>query len=1214
MRLFHGLDRLVTSRITVGFVLFALLALLLWYGGPKLAIDGARPLESQLHRLIAIAVLAVVFLLLEVFRRWRLRRLNRSILSSLGGTGGGPGELEGIGRIREGYMMLGEALRGHGGARMRDRRHLYHQPWFLLLGEPGAGRSAALANSGLEFVLDTGHVGASSGRTRDSAGECGWWVTDDAVFVVAPGDFVARPGPAQSAEWEELLDCLKSSRRRYPLNGIVLAIPADRLTDESGVIGVADEMRRRVQEAMTRFRLVLPVYLVVTKCDRIAGFNQYFLDLDTERRAHPLGVMLPLGKPRPLFARAEGRDMFPASAAPGAAALAAFSEGFRGFVADLSAWAATRLETERKAEYRRLIFGFPQQVQALGAPLEAVVRRIFGPSRFRRDALFRGVFFTSACRSGPIADMLAEAHREAWNLTLPEPAVQVAGSSTSFFVRGLLRDVILPECTLTGHDPSVRRRSLAKIGVAFALTGTAAAALGGSLWLGSTDVERQTLAVTNVLDSHERGRTDPRHRDFIRAALRIAPLGSEARRGTSVGGVRLQEDAWTSVVRENADRLGTFAGRYMLRHPIELSESLDSAYAAAARAVVRPAVVRALGDEVVRTAEAGEDSIESLRELLALYLGLADTERFDPRALAVWAGRHARGRLPLSADAQAQVVAVVGDAFGEPLVAEPIDPAVVVVARERLRVPPGKWIHERMMAAPGARAMPDVAIESALGERVGGVYAATGDGMPAPVVRGYFSEPGFYEQFLPNAPRAIREYRSNDWLVGTGAAAVGDDRLFADLGAAYADDYITAWNEFLDGVTLPKVATMSEALRLMEALLGGDSPLDALVGLVSEHTVLPAVRGSEEKESNTLADAGETPGGAHGAIEGKAQEAMERRYGSWPGDDVMRAFAPYHALDDDRTGNLPGLAEIRNRLGALHTVMATVDGEPDPDAAAFGEIRRWVADPRDSEVGALHRVLVAQPEPLRRMLAGLSNQSTAILMHAARRHLDRRWRDTVLDECRRMIDGRYPIDRTAATPVAPDDFEAFFAADGAVDRFYRDRVEPFVDTAASAWEERAVHGYRIGLRAEALAAFRAAAVIRTAFGLDSATLGDAGFTIEPVYLDSDATTVTVETGHRTFSYRHEPPRRFRMKLAEEAVSITLADRAGTVHVGRTNAPWAWFRTFDRHRIESAGVSDQFDFTVRIGGLEAGFRISADSTVNALSASALAGFRCEERLL
>ena len=1213
MPLFHLINRLFTSRIAVGLVLFVLLALLIWYGGPKLGIDGTEPLASQTNRLIAIAVLAVLFLALEAFRRWRLQRLNRRILSSLGGAGGAP-DLDGrLGRVREGYLMLCEALRGHGGARPRDRRHLYEQPWYLVLGQNGSGRSTALAGSGLDFVLDNGHMQPSSGRVPGRGGECGWWVTDDAVFVVAPGDFVTELGPAQAAEWDDLLDCLKSGRRRHPLNGIILTMPASLLLHEATALETAGQMRRRVQEAMAHFRAMLPIYLLVTKCDRIAGFSQYFSSLDAEERARPLGVTLPLPTSRPLFGRARDGDMFRSGGPPGAAALTAFTERYRHFIAGLAAWTPVRLEAEREPRHRRTIFGFPQQMQALGEPLETVVRRMFGPSRFRREALFRGVFFASACQRGPITDIVMQVHRQAWELAVPASPAHDPERAASFFLKGLFQDVILRERGLTGRDPAVQRRSLLATGIAFALTGTAALAVGASLWLGSVDAARQTGAMSQALAAFEITRAAVPENDFAQAALAVAPLRPEPNPDRVLNSDSVETGGWSRMLLRNARRLGTRAGRTMLRIPTGLSEQMDTAYVAAAHALVRPAVAKQLGDEVAVLAGADEGSIDTLRERLAIYLGLADTARFDVDALREWAGRHALGRYPLDADAQAQVVAVVGHAFDGVDTAPPIDAATVAAARARLRTPAGGEIHARMVAHYSG-ALPAMTVSDSMDERAARGFASAEAGVAAPSVPGYFSEPGFYEQFLPNAPRAIRAYRSNDWLAGEDAAAASDEQLFAEVGVVYARDFIAVWNDFLDGLALRKVSTSAQALQLMESLLSSDSPLDALVGMVAEHTALPVVRGSGDKAARTTAGTNGAEGRVLDTLSADAQEAVGQRYGTWPGDAVRQAFTSYRALHDGRTGELPGLGEVRSRLGDLHSVMAMVDGEPDPGAAAFGEIRRWIDHPRESEVSALRRVMMTQPTPLRRMLVDLSDQSTAILMRSARDHLARHWRNTVHDECRRAIGGRYPVERKADTAIAPADFETFFAAGGAIDAFFKEHIRSFLDTAGASWMERGIHGHRIGFRDSALEMFRHAGTIRDAFGLDSASLDDAGFTIEPVYLASDALWVAVETDHETFSYRHEPPRRFRMKLAEEAVSISITDRTGTAHVSRLNAPWAWFRMFDRFRLEPAGVPDQHDFTVDVGGLEAGFRISADSIVNPLAARILTDFRCEERLL
>ena len=1210
MRVFHFFNRLLTSRIAVGLVLFVALALLVWYGGPELAIDGAEPLASRTNRLIAIAVLAVLFLGLEAFRRWRLGRLNRRILSSLGSIDEAPGPGDRTGRVREGYMMLCEALRTHGGA--RARRRLHEQPWYLVLGETGSGRSTALAGSGLEFVVETGRLEPFGGRGPERGGECGWWVTEEAVFVIAPGDFVTEPDRTQAAEWGDLLDCLRSSRRRHPLSGIILTMPATSLLYEGTAIRIAGQMRQRLQEAVTRLRSVPPVYFLVTKCDRIAGFTEYFSSLNAEERSRPLGVTLPLERSLRASRCASEPGMPQSGTLSGTTVVAAFTERYREFIAGLANWIPYRLEAERDTSHRCRIFGFPQQMQALGEPIQAVVRRIFRPGHFRRGALFRGVYFASARQRGPITDIVARVHRQVWDLAVPEPPKHDPERATSFFLDGLFQNVILPERRLVARDPAVRRRWLVVDAGILVLGGIVAAALGASLWLGSLYAERQSTQVSHALVAHRISRAAVPENDFVRAALAVAPLRTASRPIEEVGGEPTGDAGWGPRLRRGANRLGTHAGRVMLRIPSGLSERMDAAYAAAAYTMVRPAVVRELGEELRSLAGADQAPVERLRERLGLYLGLADSSRFDADALREWAGWHARGRFPLSREAHAQVVDAVAVAFDARDKPYRLDAATVAAARERLRMSPGAEIHARMK--DDARELVEITIGTALGERMAWVLAQVAPGMSVPSVPGYFSEPGYYEQFLPNAPRAIRHFRRNDWLVGEDAAATPDEQFFAEVGELYARDYVAAWRDFLDDLALPKVATAAQAMRLMESLLSSESPLDGLVRMVAEHTVLPVVRGSEENATGGPGRTGETGGGVLDAVNGKTRDAIERQYAMWPGDAVRREFTSYHALRDERTGNLPGLAEIRSRLGALHSVIAAVNGEPDPDEAAFRELRRWIVNPREAEVNALRRVTTAQPQTLRRMLADLSDQSLAILTRSARRHLGRHWRDTAHDECRRAISGRYPIDRKAGIAIAPRDFEAFFTAGGTVDRFFRERIEPFVDTTAEPWKERGLHGRRIGLRDEALEMFRNAVVIRDAFGLDAGTLGSAGFMIEPVHLDSNALWVTVETNHETFTYRHEPPRRFRMKVAEEAVSISIAHRTGSVHVSRLNAPWAWLRMFDRFRLQPAGVPDQFDFKARVGGLKAGFRISADSTINPLAARTLTEFRCEERLL
>ena len=1208
MKFFYFLNRLASSRLTLGLVLLILLALLIWFGGPRLSIDGATPLTSQTSRLVAICALGAVFLSLEVFRRWRLERLNRHILHDIGGAqSASSGLSERSGRVREGFMLMCETLREHMGVHRRGRRYLDQFSWYVLLGASGSGRSTALSNSGLEFPLETPATVASSlGSSVDSREYCGWRVTDEAVFIDAPGAFVTQPGPEEASEWQDLLDCLKSARPRRPLNGVILTLPADRLLDEALEPEALDRIRHYLQDMLAHFGTTLPVYVIVTKCDKVVGFVDFFSNLDAKERERPVGVALPLMEHKsrawtPLWSpHPQGHAQ---AVSPSVQTLTAFAERYRDFTARLAEWTLTRLHTERQSDSRRRIFAFPQQMQALSAPLGTVLRRVFGPSRFRREALLRGVYFCSARQEGPVLDLLMKAHQEAHALQPPVPSAHNPRRDAAFFFKGFIQQVLLPEHSLVGLNPRLERRRLLRLGAAWAAAGVVIGTLCVSWWLANDRTGQQVAAISEALDAHDQQQTVlPTQPNVSQAALVVAPLRRHVSAETAQGGAL-----------QTAARFGA----HMLRSPVELSERAETAYHLAATTLVRPAVLRDLGHDIVDLARAGGPT-DQLRSLLALYLGLSETSRFDSAGLNGWAAEHARGSYPLSPEKQADIIAVVGDVFDGLDTSLLLDENVVTAAREQLySMPPAERLYAQLTAH--SRALAEVSLDTALDIPAASFFTSVYPGTPLPSVPGFYSEPGFYEHFLLDAPRVIHGWRQHDWLLGSAWTTANDERLFTAVSRLYARDYVSAWTAFLGGLSLWPVETPGQALRLLEALLAGDSPLDGLVRTVSLHTVLPLVRGSDQKDAADplQTEAVEAEDGsvlsALGSIAGEGEEAIERQRAKWPGTRIQRAFASYHALHNGKTGNLPGLAEIRAALNNLHGVIAAVANASNPEAAAFDTVRQWIDNPSEAQVGGLRRAAAPQPEPLRRMLFDLSDQALRLLMTSARHHLDARWQSSVLEECQRAIRGRYPTDRRAETVIAPDDFGLFFARDGVINQFFEQHVSPFVVTSGDTWQERSIYGHQVLFSADALAAFRNAGTIREAFNLDGAGLNGLEFTITPAYLDNRATRVTVRTENRTFSYRHEPPRRFRMKFADEAVEISITDKAGVSHVNRLSGPWAWFRMFDRFQLQATSIPDRFHLMVNIGGLEASFNIAADSTLNPLTLSALTDFGCEERL-
>ena len=151
---------------------------------------------------------------------------------------------------------------------------LYSLPWYVLIGPPGGGKTTALRASGLRFPYLSGEKGAVKGigGTRN----CDWWFTNEAVLLDTAGRYTT--GEEDRDEWFAFLDMLRSNRTKKPIDGVMVAISVESLGkgDAAAAANEARRVRERIDELMSRLDMVVPIYVVFTKCDLIQGFMETF--------------------------------------------------------------------------------------------------------------------------------------------------------------------------------------------------------------------------------------------------------------------------------------------------------------------------------------------------------------------------------------------------------------------------------------------------------------------------------------------------------------------------------------------------------------------------------------------------------------------------------------------------------------------------------------------------------------------------------------------------------------------------------------------------------------------------------------------------------------------------------------------------------------------------------------------------------------------------
>src|SRR5215468_133489 len=330
--------RFITSRWVLSFVGVAILAVLVWLFGPLLEM-----LEGWVARLSVILALLVIWagtnLVLDLLRRRREQKLEKAVAETADSEDDSAHEeAAALGERMSTALALLKKARG-------TRGYLYEQPWYVIIGPPGAGKTTALLNSGLKFPL-AAEMGQGAVAGVGGTRLCDWWFTDEAVLIDTAGRYTTQDSQAavDRAGWDTFLDMLHRTRPRQPLNGVIVAIALSDIAAAPNEerIAHARAIRRRVKELEERLAIRLPVYALFTKADLIAGFTEFFDDLDRDRRNQVWGVTFPLRKGEP-------------------GVVTTFRDELKLIVERLDQRLFERLQAEQSPDRRGLIAGFPTQ-------------------------------------------------------------------------------------------------------------------------------------------------------------------------------------------------------------------------------------------------------------------------------------------------------------------------------------------------------------------------------------------------------------------------------------------------------------------------------------------------------------------------------------------------------------------------------------------------------------------------------------------------------------------------------------------------------------------------------------------------------------------------------------------------------------------------------------------------------------------------------------
>ncbi|MFC5547633.1 type VI secretion system membrane subunit TssM [Massilia aerilata] len=1118
----------LTNRRVMAVTGIAALAGLLFLGAESLEVAA---IWAVLAGLLLLAAWGAWWLARSWWRKRAAARLSEAIVAQADNP-----KRDDAPVLRKGMLEAINTIKTSKLGLTRGAQALYELPWYMIIGNPAAGKSSAIKHSGLTFPIPGSKAVQGVGGTRN----CDWFFTTDGILLDTAGRYSVVE--ADRAEWFSFLDLLRRHRRRAPINGIIIAVSVAELAGGSpeGSIELAKSLRTRVQELTERLGVHAPVYVVFTKADLIAGFSDFFHDSDRAERERVWGATQRYNR------RSTPQDV-----------LAFFDIHFDELYDGLKEMSLATMAGNRSAAMRPGVFTFPLEFASLKPQLRAFLATLFEENTWQFKPVLRGFYFTSALQEGMVENLSSRRVASRFDLQLKngEQKGEQHEEQSGFFLLDLFRKVIFADKELVKRYTSPAATRL-KYAAFFAATVLLGCALGGWSW--SYMGNRQLVA--NVQ----------------------ADLDKVMKMQARTGGLQSRLEA-LDILQDRIEQLEKYRGErpwalsFGLYQGEALERKLRDEYFAGVREVMVQPVAGALeallaemnanasqldpNAQAAPSARPGQPyqdvsatNIGDAYNALKTYLMLADKSHAEPGHLNDQLTRYWRVWLQANRGGMAKEQMIRSAerlmTFHLSHIADPAWPQITPklslldTARENLRrVVRGTPARERVYADIRTRAgtrFPAVTVARIVGEQDQGLVVGSH------AVPGAFTRDA-WEKFVLGAIREAsnRELQSNDWVLKTVAKddltlEGSPEQIQKTLIDLYKADYAKEWAKFVQGVTIADLNGFEASVQAMNRL--GDpqtSPLAKVLKTVYDETSWDdpgQARANQAKlkrgvmawfrevvlrqapsEARQIADAAAPMPGMAG-VAGAAAGPVGREFAG-----VARLVGIKEKDASLMTGYLDALSKLRSRLNQLKN-----QGDPGPGAK---QLMQQTLEGNGSELAdalkyvdeqMLTGMTDAQKQMLRPLLVRPLVQTFAMIVLPSESEINKTWQAQVVEPFQKNLAGKSPFSPAAQMQAGAAEIGQVFGPDGAVAKFVTTTMGPLVVRRGDVLSSRTWADIGVTLAPQVVSGFPGWIAPLSANGVATGGGPQTVFQLLPMTAPG-VTEYTIEIDGQQLRYRNTPP-------------------------------------------------------------------------------------------
>lgn len=945
-------------------------------------------------------------------------------------------------------------------SRLGDRKGntaLYELPWYMVIGNPAAGKSSAIYHSGLRFPFEEHHQQMMSSGLSGTR-NCDWFFSTEGVLLDTAGRYSVYA--EDHSEWLGFLNILKKNRSKAPVNGLIVIVSIAELVSQSPEksIKLAKNLRARIQDLTERLEVFAPVYLVFSKMDLIAGFTEFFDCYDAQEFDQVWGATLPY------------------TANSSEQALELFEKHYNILYDGLKSVSTTHLSRRHSQPISPSVMTFPLEFKSLKPVLKTFISTLFQENPYQFKPIFRGFYFTSALQDGviesPMTEQIADdfhlIHSDDSELGLPKQSVS---QNHGYFLKGLFSNVILKDKHLVRQhiNPTKKRqRFMAFTGAILGLS------IVLSLWLWSYRNNQQLIAE-------------------VQADLnKVMQIQAQANRSLSH-----QLDA-LMILQEHLQQLDQFDQDRPLKYSFglyqgkQIREKLETEYlkgieqlvlqptqqqiaqylqrVKANEAVLKENYIQVKMNHVAQgrqiASEPSDQNPQDAYNALKTYLMLSNRQYMDSSHLSdqltrfwrTWLEQN-RGEIPRGEMLQKaeQILGYAITLSGRNSFPQLKSDAVLVDQTRQIltAITTGISARDRVYNEIKSRAavrFPAMTVKQILGETnqnaMLGSYALPG-------IYTYPAWKGYVQEAIEQAASSTTD--SRDWVLNT---TQSDDLSFSgspeqirrQLTELYKKEYIAEWRKFLNAIHYAKAGDFNQQIKQMD-LLGEPehSPIRILIQRVAQETSWDNPMVQAEL---AVPQKGFIAWFKRKVLNRDEAKQVQQANSPLQHGVIAREFQMFYQMVRQRDdlqnqslldGYMQSMAKIRSQFNDLKSSgdigpasMALVKQTIHEQNSIFNTSQKFVAEKMAAGTTELDQQL------LQKLLVAPLIQSFEGLLVPAQAEINKLWTMQSYQPFSQNLAQKYPFSSQATLQATSNEINQIFGESGSIARFVKEHLDPLV--------------------------------------------------------------------------------------------------------------------------------------------------------------------------